>query len=84
MKHYRCRLRSRPALAVTAVDRARQLRKNCELRRPVVSQELQLSWRVQQQGHRARDQVRRRRFQRAAGEEAPEWATFDEDKIGAD
>ena len=78
-------LRVAAGLAVTAVDRARHLpEKLAELPVTVVSQALQLSMRVQQQitelaikGDEALSSLR-------PVEETPEWATFDEDKIGAD
>lgn len=78
-------LRVAAGLAVTAVDRARELpEKLAELPVTVVSQALQLSMRVQQQvtelaikGDEALSSLR-------PVEETPEWATFDEDKIGAD
>lgn len=78
-------LRVAAGLAVTAVDRARHLpEKLAELPVTVVSQALQLSMRVQQQvtelaikGDDALSSLR-------PVEEKPEWATFDEDKIGAD
>ncbi|HEY4456525.1 MAG TPA: lipid droplet-associated protein [Pseudonocardiaceae bacterium] len=78
-------LRVAAGLAVTAVDRARQLpEKLAELPVTVVSQALQLSMRVQQQvtelaikGDEALSSLR-------PVEEAPEWATFDEDKVAAD
>ncbi|HEX4223054.1 MAG TPA: lipid droplet-associated protein [Pseudonocardiaceae bacterium] len=78
-------LRVAAGLAVTAVDRARHLpEKLAELPVTVVSQALQLSMRVQQQvtelaikGDDALSALR-------PAEENPEWATFDEDKIGAD
>jgi hypothetical protein len=77
-------LRVAAGLAVTAVDRARELpEKLAELPVTVVSQALQLSMRVQQQvtelaikGDEALSSLR-------PVEETPEWATFDEDKIGA-
>ena len=77
-------LRVAAGLAVTAVDRARHLpEKLAELPVTVVSQALQLSMRVQQQvtelaikGDEALSSLR-------PVEETPEWATFDEDKIGA-
>ncbi|HJP80590.1 MAG TPA: lipid droplet-associated protein [Pseudonocardiaceae bacterium] len=77
-------LRVAAGLAVTAVDRARQLpEKLAELPVTVVSQALQLSMRVQQQvtelaikGDDALSSLR-------PVEEKPEWATFDEDKAGA-
>ncbi len=76
-------LRVAAGLAVTAVDRARHLpEKLAELPVTVVSQALQLSMRVQQQvtelaikGDDALSALR-------PVEEKPEWATFDEDKIG--
>ncbi|HEY4018634.1 MAG TPA: lipid droplet-associated protein [Pseudonocardiaceae bacterium] len=78
-------LRVAAGLAVTAVDRARHLpEKLAELPVTVVSQALQLSMRMQQQvtelaikGDDALSALR-------PVEEAPEWATFDEDKIAAD
>lgn len=78
-------LRVAAGLAVTAVDRARHLpEKLAELPVTVVSQALQLSMRVQQQvtelaikGDDALSSLR-------PVEEKPEWATFDEDKIGDD
>jgi hypothetical protein len=78
-------LRVAAGLAVTAVDRARQLpEKLAELPVTVVSQALQLSMRVQQQvtelaikGDGALAALR-------PAEESPEWATFDEDKIGGE
>lgn len=78
-------LRVAAGLAVTAVDRARHLpEKLAELPVTVVSQALQLSMRVQQQvtelaikGDDALSALR-------PVEEKPEWATFDEDKIGKD
>jgi hypothetical protein len=78
-------LRVAAGLAVTAVDRARHLpEKLAELPVTVVSQALQLSMRVQQQvtelaikGDDALSALR-------PVEEKPEWATFDEDKIGDD
>ena len=78
-------LRVAAGLAVTAVDRARHLPERlAELPVTVVSQALQLSMRVQQQvtelaikGDDALSALR-------PVEETPEWATFDEDKIGAD
>ena len=78
-------LRVAAGLAVTAVDRARQLpEKLAELPVTVVSQALQLSMRVQQQvtelaikGDGALSALR-------PVEESPEWATFDEDKVGAE
>ena len=78
-------LRVAAGLAVTAVDRARHLpEKLAELPVTVVSQALQLSMRVQQQvtelaikGDDALAALR-------PVEEKPEWATFDEDKIGDD
>lgn len=78
-------LRVAAGLAVTAVDRARELpEKLAELPVTVVSQALQLSMRVQQQvtelaikGDEALSSLR-------PVEETPEWATFDEDKNGAD
>ncbi|HEX3780762.1 MAG TPA: lipid droplet-associated protein [Pseudonocardiaceae bacterium] len=76
-------LRVAAGLAVTAVDRARHLpEKLAELPVTVVSQALQLSMRVQQQvtelaikGDEALSTLR-------PVEEAPEWATFDEDELG--
>jgi hypothetical protein len=78
-------LRVAAGLAVTAVDRARHLpEKLAELPVTVVSQALQLSMRVQQQvtelaikGDDALSSLR-------PVEEKPEWATFDEDKVGTD
>ncbi len=75
-------LRVAAGLAVTAVDRARHLPgKLAELPVTVVSQALQLSMRVQQQvtelaikGDEALSTLR-------PVEEAPEWATFDEDSL---
>jgi hypothetical protein len=78
-------LRVAAGLAVTAVDRARHLpEKLAELPVTVVSQALQLSMRVQQQvtelaikGDEALSSLR-------PVEETPEWATFDEDRTGAE
>jgi hypothetical protein len=75
-------LRVAAGLAVTAVDRARHLPERLvELPVTMVSQALQLSMRVQQQvtelaikGDEALSTLR-------PVEEAPEWATFDEDKL---
>ncbi len=78
-------LRVAAGLAVTAVDRARQLpEKLAELPVTVVSQALQLSMRVQQQvtelAIKGDDALSAWR----PVEEKPEWATFDEDKTGDD